>query len=212
MKTMPVLFAISLLALPACSKPAQPSETAAASQASKQADPHASVTDTSLALMTEAASSPAEAAIAYDFPEGWTRVKPKSMMRMDQATIVGPGGDGELAVFFFGTGGGGGVQANLDRWAEQIDGGTPVTSAFEHGGYKISWVESAGTLIASGMGGSSESMPNYRLLGAVVEGEGGPWFFKATGPDATMTAQKESFLAMLRTVRPNAAATKKATF
>lgn len=212
MKTTYVILAVSLAALTACSKSAEPSAPSAVSQAAKQPDPHASVTDTGLALMTEAASSPAEAAIAYDFPAGWTRVKPKSMMRMDQATIEGPGGNGELAVFFFGSGGGGGVQANLDRWAEQIDGGTPVTATFEHGRYKISWVESAGTMLASGMGGASESMPNYRLLGAVVEGEGGPWFFKATGPDATMTAQKEAFLSMLRTIRPNPGAAKGATF
>ena len=212
MKTTSMFLALSLLVLPACSKSEAPSAPGASPQAAKQPDPHASVTDTGLALMTEAASSPAEAAIAYDFPSGWTRVKPKSQMRMDQAIITGPGGEGELAVFFFGAGGGGGIQANLDRWAEQIDGGTPVTSKFEHGGYKISWVESAGTMLASGMGGSSEPKPNYRLLGAVVEGKGGPWFFKATGPDATMTSQKEAFLAMLRTVRPNEATPKAGSF
>lgn len=35
-----------------------------------------------------------------------------------------------------------------------------------------------------------------------VEGLGGPWFFKATGPDATVTPQREAFVTMLKSVRP----------
>jgi hypothetical protein len=54
--------------------------------------------------------------------------------------------------------------------------------------------------------GSSEAVPDARLLGAVVEGPGGPWFFKATGPDSTLGPQRDAFLAMLKSVRPKQAA------
>ena len=43
--------------------------------------------------------------------------------------------------------------------------------------------------------------PGSRLLGAVVEGEGGPWFFKATGPDATLAPQRLPFRGMLQRAR-----------
>jgi hypothetical protein len=52
------------------------------------------------------------------------------------------------------------------------------------------------------MNKSSKTIEKGRLIGAVVEGPGGPWYFKLTGPDATVTAQKEAFLAMLRAVKP----------
>jgi hypothetical protein len=51
-------------------------------------------------------------------------------------------------------------------------------------------------------GGPTEPTPGSRLLGAVVEGPGGPWFFKITGPAATVTAAAPAFDAMLRSVRP----------
>ena len=41
----------------------------------------------------------------------------------------------------------------------------------------------------------------FRLIGAVVEGDGGPWFFKLTGPDATLAAARGAYLEMLAGVR-----------
>ena len=124
---------------------------------------------------------------------------------MAQASIPGPGGPGSLTVFVFGPGGGGGVDANIQRWIEQVDvSGQPKQDAFETAnGYRVTWVDVAGTLNPSNMGtGPTEPQPNSRLLGAVVEGPGGPWFFKATGPDTTLGAQREAFLGMVRSVRP----------
>jgi hypothetical protein len=48
----------------------------------------------------------------------------------------------------------------------------------------------------------SVPQPDSRLLGAVVEGEGGPWFFKLVGPAATVEAARDEFFTLLRTVRP----------
>jgi hypothetical protein len=143
------------------------------------------------------------AAIAYDLPSGWTRVAPSSSMRIDQATIAGPAGNGDLAVFFFGVGGGGPVEDNLTRWADQmVSTAPPKREAFDAGAYKVTWLDISGTLKPSSMGmGPATDQPNSRMFAAVVEGEGGPWFFKATGPDATMAQQRDAFVAMLKSVR-----------
>lgn len=139
------------------------------------------------------------AGLLFSLPADWQSVPPASSMRLVQATV--PGG-GDLTVFHFGVGGGGGVDANIERWIAQFEvaaGTTPVRDRFENGGLIVHVVEVSGTMLPSGMGmGPAVPMPGSRLLGAVVEGPGGPWFFKTTGPDAAMTAGREAFLAMLR--------------
>jgi hypothetical protein len=147
--------------------------------------------------------------VAFDLPPGWERQPPSSSMRIAQATIPGDGGPGELAVFYFGPGGGGGVDANLERWIGQMQveagGPEPRRDRFQVGDFAVTTVEVAGTLMPSGMGsGPDTPQPGSLLFGAVVEGPGGPWFFKATGPAATLAAQREAFIAMLRGLRAHA--------
>ena len=55
-----------------------------------------------------------------ELPAGWKSVPPASPMRAAQAVIEGPGGPADLAVFHFGAGQGGDVEANLQRWIAQI--------------------------------------------------------------------------------------------
>jgi hypothetical protein len=151
-----------------------------------------------------AGSADMGAGLDFDLPAGWQSEPPSSDMRLAQATIPGPAGNGQLAVFFFGPGGGGTVEANIERWVGQMEvsGAAPQPQVFEANGYRVTWIDVAGTLQPSTMGmGPSEPQPGARLLGAVVEGPGGPWFFKATGPDATLAGQREAFLTMLRSVR-----------
>jgi hypothetical protein len=140
--------------------------------------------------------------LAFDLPKGWERQTPSSSMRLAQAAIPGPGGPGDFAVFFFGTGGGGSAEANIERWIGQMESKDhPQSQTFEANGFKVTWVEVQGTLQPTGMGsGPTTPQPNSRLLGAVVEGAGGPWFFKATGPDKTLAAERDHFLAMLKGV------------
>lgn len=142
----------------------------------------------------------------FDLPDGWRSEPPANTMRIAQAKVPGAGGDGELAVFFFGPGGGGGTQANLDRWIGQMDvapGAAPEQESFAANGLTVTWIDVAGTLKASSMMGTGPAtdQPGYRLYGAVVEGPGGPWFFKLTGPEATLGEQRDGFLAMLASVR-----------
>ena len=143
--------------------------------------------------------------VRFTVPEGWERTTPSSRMRIAQATIPGTDGPAELAVFYFGEGQGGGVHANIARWIDQIEltpGTAPRREQIESGELTITVVDVGGTLKPGRMGmGPSSAQPGSRLLGAVVEGPGGPWFFKVTGPDTTVAAQRENFLGLLRTVR-----------
>lgn len=141
----------------------------------------------------------------FTLPEGWVAETPSSRMRLAQARIPGPAGPGELTVFYFGPGGGGGLEANLQRWIGQVEpDAEPTRESFTLGTWKVTWVEAVGTLKPSTMGtGPTEPQPGSRLFGAVVEGEGGPWFFKATGPAATLDAERDAFLALLKSGRPS---------
>lgn len=144
--------------------------------------------------------------IRFTLPSGWERSAPSSPMRIAQATIPGQGGSAELAVFFFGAGQGGGVDANIQRWIGQMEpdhGTIPQRETFEANGFTVTLIDVSGTLQPSQMGmGPKTALANQRLLGAVVEGPGGPWFFKATGPKGTLTAERDRFLEMLRSVQP----------
>jgi hypothetical protein len=143
--------------------------------------------------------------LRFSLPAGWQQVPPTSRMRAAQATIPGAAGSGEMAVFFFGAGQGGGAEPNLQRWMQQITpdaGGEPQRSSFEGDGLRVTWVDMRGTLQPGQMGmGPAEAQPNSELLGAVVEGDGGPWFIKATGPEATLAPQRDAFVALLRSMK-----------
>ena len=156
-----------------------------------------------------AASAEGELAVPgarFDQPSGWSFREPSSSMRLAEAEIPGDAGPATLTVFFFGAGGGGGTDANLERWAGQVEadpGTEPVRGAYEVDGFSVSTIAVEGTLLPSRRGGGpSEPVPGSKLVGAVVEGPGGPWFFKMTGPAATVTAAEPAFDAMLRSVRP----------
>jgi hypothetical protein len=152
-----------------------------------------------------AAVAPGLGRLSFDVPAAWKSETPKSDMRLAQGTIPGGGGPGNFAVFYFGPGGGGGLEDNIGRWIAQMQprpGYEPLRDKFEANNCLVTWIEIEGTLLPSQTGmGPTAQQPNSVLLAAVVEGVGGPWFFKATGPAQTMKGQREAFLAMLRTVR-----------
>ncbi len=141
----------------------------------------------------------------FTMPADWISEPPSSGMRLAQAKIPGPAGSGQLTVFYFGPGGGGGLESNLSRWIGQveIDAGTsPSREEFDTAtGYRVTWIEVEGTIKPSTMGmGPSAPQAGSRMLAAVVEGPEGPWYFKATGPAETLASQRAAFLDMLRSV------------
>ena len=112
--------------------------------------------------------------------------------------------DGEMAVFYFGQGQGGGVEENLRRWTSQFETGEkPRTAKQTVNGLPVTTIDLAGTYLASAgpMAGAKTAKPGYRLLGAIAEGPQGAVFFKFTGPAKTVAAHQPAFLSLVRSIR-----------
>lgn len=131
-------------------------------------------------------------------PPHWTS-KPASAMR--RATYVIPGGNGtngELAVTAF-PGNVGGNLANVNRWRGQIQlepvGEQELAKLLNHldaGSLHIDVVD-----IRADTGSDPQ-----RIIGAIVPLDGSTWFFKFSGPDSLLTAEKPAIIKFLKTIRP----------
>lgn len=153
----------------------------------------------------QGAGDQAPGGLRFDLPDQWQQEPPSNRMRLAQARIPGDGGEGEFALFYFGPGGGGGTEANIQRWLGQVEpepGTEPERETLEVGDELTAHtVLARGTVTPSPMsmqGGNPEPQPGQMLLGAVVEGPGGPWFFKVTGPAETIEPYREEFFRMVR--------------
>ena len=140
-------------------------------------------------------------------PAAWNRLESRSAMRMLEAEIPGSGGPGEISAYYFGPGGGGGLAANIERWKSQVvlkpGAPEPTTQSRETGGVRRTWVELEGTVKASTIGSfPTTDLHDGALFGAIIEAPGGPWYLRAVGPGATMREQRQAFLAMLDSARP----------
>jgi hypothetical protein len=112
----------------------------------------------------------------------------------------------ECGVYYFGSGQGGSVDANLDRWIgqfQQTDGkpskaAAKIAKRIIHG-LPVTTVDVSGAY--TGMGGPTmppgPPVAGYRLLGAIVEAPQGSIFFKFAGPAATVAANQAAFDKML---------------
>jgi hypothetical protein len=149
--------------------------------------------------------------LKWTAPKGW-KAQPERPMRVATYTVpkaAGDSEDGECAVFYFGAGQGGGVDANIKRWIGQFaaPGGGPAdklakTSKATVNGLPATRIDLSGTYKTSSgpMMAAGPSKPGFRLLGAIVEGPQGAVFFKFTGPAKTVTSQQPVFEALLKSV------------
>lgn len=148
--------------------------------------------------------------LKYEPPGDWKPVKPSGSMRKAQYALPraeGDSEDGELVVFYFGKNEGGGTRDNIQRWKGQftradgkpLEGDAGKTEEFEVSGLKITLLDVSGRYAPGMMPGAPTIDPkdDHRMFAAVIETPGGPWFFKATGPSATMEAQSAAFRKLL---------------
>lgn len=151
--------------------------------------------------------------LSWTKPETWIEEPPANAMRQSQYRVPGSGGDGECVVYYFGAGQGGGPMANAERWAGQFtqsDGSSSidamVTEEVVINGLDTLLIEVTGTYSSGGMmtGAPTQTMPDYKLLGAVIEGPDSNWFFKFTGPEATIDENAEVFRSLIDSVQPPA--------
>ncbi|MBV9126722.1 MAG: hypothetical protein JO117_01410 [Verrucomicrobia bacterium] len=135
----------------------------------------------------------------------WMPVNPAGMRKAqlkfaDPASPSGPGVD--VVFFHFGTGQGGGVEANISRWLGQFsetgDKLNPVVETATVGGTKVTRVRVERGTFSSGMpGGPTTPMADYGMQGAILESAQGDVFIKMTGPAAAVKAASADFEALV---------------
>ena len=104
---------------------------------------------------------------------------------------------------------GGDAESNANRWADQFtqpDGSSASkllkTRKLDVNGIAVLLTEVAGTYRGGMPGGpAAPERPNYMLLGAIARGPDANWFFKVTGPRATLEAQRAAFEAMIKSLK-----------
>ena len=199
------LFAL-LAGLTACKQNVSAPET------EKSAPQQMPVLPTSPGTPAMPGSAPTQAAgVAWTVPAAW-ELGPEHQMRIATYrlhAIAGDPEDAECAVYFFGTGQGGTVEANLDRWAHQFtgpDGQSPAQAAKIEkqviAGLKVSTLAVSGTYAGAGgmMGQAPVSKPNFRMRAAIIEAPEGLVFFKLTGPLNTVAGAEKDFNSLLGSV------------
>ena len=150
--------------------------------------------------------------LRWDAPGGWTAERPASQMRMAQYRVPAAAGDGEpgeCVVFYFGPGQGGDASSNVARWASQFSapkGGPAESRVTEQkvGERLVTRIEVAGTYQPTSMafgGDQPPPRPGYMLLGAIVPGGDANWFFRCTGPEKTMQANRQAFDGLVASIK-----------
>jgi hypothetical protein len=149
--------------------------------------------------------------LKWDDPSAWRRNKPSNPMRIAEYAVPKRGKDpedAEVVVNTFAGGPGNTVEANIDRWVRQFDPKDskeqPVKKDREVNGFKVHVVTLNGTYKGMMMpGAAAKAKTNYRLVGAVVEVGTGLWFFKMTGPEATVKAAEADFDKLIGSIKKN---------
>ena len=146
-------------------------------------------------------------AVAFKVPAKWSAQAPKSSMRRAQLSAPGSAGAAELIVYFFGPQGAGTHRrTSTAGWAVQQSGRLPSDGAKHHQGRgqrpAVTRVEAAGqysnTMAQPGQ--AAPAVSNQRLIAAIVESKGGPYYFKFVGPEATVTEQRQAIDALLASI------------
>ena len=144
--------------------------------------------------------------VSVTVPKGWVTEPPSNAMRKAQYKLPGDAGDAELVVTYFGTGGAGGVDANIERWKGQFaesDGGK--TSKETVAGMQVTVLDISGSFVGMQrpMGGTQAPKSGQRMLAAIVEAPNGAFYFKLVGPEATVTKWADTFDQFVKNMKPS---------
>lgn len=168
-----------------------------------------------LTVLAAAAAFQATAShpLTFTAPASWQTRPAASSMRVAEFVVPHAAGDtqdAELIVYFFGASGGGGAEANIDRWIGQMqqpDGSASKDKARRDtqtvNGLKVTTVDVSGTYVAEMRPGATEhhNSTGFRLRAAVVETPGGAYYIKMTGPAKTVAAADADFKKFLASLR-----------
>jgi hypothetical protein len=202
----PARLALSVLVLTAsaCTASKEPAPAAAPAAAA-----HAEAPAPSAAHAVPAAQPAAAPAgeLVFAAQPGWVSEPVTSSMRKAQFRVPGAGGaDATLVVYWFGAQGGGGKEANIERWVgqfEQPDGSDShavLKSATRtvHG-MEVTDIDLAGTYVAETSPGSGVRVreEGWRLLASIIVAPEGAYYAKLVGPAATVAAEAAKYKAFV---------------
>lgn len=159
-------------------------------------------------------STESVAGLIWEVPGNW-QIENQRPMRV--ATYGTPSAEGveemgEVAIFYFGPGEGGSVEANIDRWFGQFEqSGLSESQRREATSREsknindipVTIVRTTGTYTAAAgpMAPQQDVRPGYKLIGAIAEGPQGAVFFKFTGPDATVQKAEHEFMQLIESIK-----------
>jgi hypothetical protein len=141
----------------------------------------------------------ADNALTWTVPATW-RQKPGSSVRKGSYAAGPESSPADCAVTAF-PGDVGGDLANVNRWLAQMQQ-PPVSAAALADLITPLPIAGLDIRLVDLTGGTAENPE--RMLGAIVPVDDSTWFFKLVGPDAVVQAEREAFLAMIRSIQPAA--------
>lgn len=151
------------------------------------------------------------AGLTWEVPANWRaeRQRPMRVATYSTPSAEGEQDMGEVAIFYFGPGEGGSVEANIERWFGQFEHPdlTPQESAplesMIINGIPVTIVRTSGTYTAAAgpMAPQQDVRPGYMLIGAIAEGPQGAVFFKFTGPETTVQEAESDFMRLVESIR-----------
>jgi hypothetical protein len=145
-------------------------------------------------LLVAPAFAGGEPSASWEVPRSW-KSGPARPMRTATYLLPPVSGDpqvAECAVFYFQPGLGGSVEATLEHWVKTFERPMPSAPAqTTHDGLTVTTFEVEGTLKAD------VPQKDFKLLGAIVQGPKGSYFFRLIGPRRTVTDAKRDFTRMI---------------
>jgi hypothetical protein len=121
-------------------------------------------------------------------PAKWEWVESTSKMRKAQLKVTDAESkaSADVAFYYFGTGGAGGVEANVERWLGQFaEPRDQINAKIDHttvGKTKVTYVQAEGTYKSGMPGGPTTPNPGFALIGAILESDDGNVYVRMTGP------------------------------
>ena len=143
--------------------------------------------------------------------KSWKMRPVSSSMRKAHFILPSPDegvAEAELIVYHFGTGQGGRAEDNITRWKKQFKRSPEMSpdelserKSLMVNGLKVTVLEVRGTFLGASFR-PTEPKPNYMMLAAVIETDGGFHYLKTTGPEKTVTHWKERWYEMVAAIEP----------
>jgi hypothetical protein len=126
-------------------------------------------------------------------PAGWSQVPTSAMRYASFAASTADGSKLDISVVTFPGDGGGDVE-NINRWRQQV--GLAAIDQSAVAGAIAPLKTSSGDFVTTDLDG-----PKARMLAAWTRRDGHTWFFKMTGPPASVEKEKPNFVKFVQSLR-----------